>query len=267
MNSDSDNDYSNEENLDNDYVNPLDDMSDVSDDNSEPDIDEEENIKEELEEMELGKLIQAKTRLENEKRLNLSKKEKIDKKKIEAKFLEKNKDQSKNAPKEFSALIKPKKNFFSNKNEEKVIKRDPRFDSMSGDLKEDHFKKNFSFVQDKAREYIGKVKDLQKLKNKKKIKIEDEEYNLMKKQINFVKGWVKKKEYEQIKDNVSKEFKEENKERKSKGLNPVYVKDAVMKKLVNKTLEEKRNANETKKFLKRKQHRDIVKIKRNELRL
>jgi ribosomal RNA-processing protein 36 len=272
MDSNNDNfsEYSDEDNIDHDYVNPLDDNgSDASGNESEPDVNEEEGILEELEEMELGKLVQAKIRLENEKRLNISKKEKVDRRKIEAKLLERNKDKAKSAPKEFSALIKPKKNFFSekNRNEEKKIQRDPRFDNMSGELNMDSYKKNFSFVQNKAQEYVSKVKDLQKLKSKKKIKIEDEEYSLMKKQINFVKGWIKTKEYEQTKDHVAKEFKDENKERRNKGLNPVYVKDSVMKKLVQTTVNEQRSDKDTKKYLKRKQHRDIVKTRRNELRI
>jgi hypothetical protein len=45
------------------------------------------------------------------------------------------------------------------------------------------------------------------------LKLENEEYDLMKKQINFVKGWIKSKDYEKTKDDVKKDFKEVNRER------------------------------------------------------
>ena len=260
---DSDSSFSsNNEDIDDEHINPLDNSDDENETFINPN--EEENILEELEEMELGKLVQAKTRLENEKKLNL-KKGKINKRQIESKLLEINQEKRKNEPREFSALIKPKKNFLSDLNQEKAIKRDPRFDSMSGDLKMDSYKKNFSFVQNKANDYIKNIRDLQKKKEKKKIKLDDEEYNLMKKQINFVKGWIKSKEHEGVKDTVAKEFKDENKERKSKGLNPVYVKPSVMKKLVQKTQIESRSEKDNKKYLKRKQHRDVVQLKKNDI--
>jgi ribosomal RNA-processing protein 36 len=263
MSSDYSSDEENNQEYDENFINPL-DQSD-SDDNDEIKIseNEEEQINEELEEMELGKLIQAKTRLANENKLNI-KREKMDRKKIQNKLEEKNKDKSKNEPKEFSALFKPKKNFISDLNSEKIIKRDPRFDVMSGELNNERFKKNFDFVHKEANDYLNKIKELKKKKERKQIKIEDEEYNLMKKQINFVKGWIKSKEYDNVKEKVEKEFKYENRERFKKGLNPVYVKPSLVKKIVHKTHNNQRTEAQSKKYLKRKLHREISVKKKNE---
>jgi ribosomal RNA-processing protein 36 len=241
------------------FQNPLNTNSDFS-----PSENEDE-IKAELEEMELGKLIQAKKRLESENKHGLNKNRKIPKKKIEEELIKKNQLKTKHEPREFSALLKPKnKSFINDTNKEKQIKRDPRFDTLSGELNSDSFKKNFSFVKNEAENYIDKINNLKNLKKNRKVKIEDDEYNLIKKQTNFVKGWLKTKEYENVKDNIAKEFKQENKDRKEKGLNPVYVKEKVIKKMTQKSLEEKRNKKESLKYLKRKQHRDIVKAKKKE---
>jgi len=221
---------------------------------------EEKNIKNELEEMELGKLIQAKIKIENENKLKKNKQ--IDKFKLKEKFENINKEKHKKEPKEFSALLKPKTGF--NFQSVKSIKRDPRFDDISGTLNEDSYKKNYSFVRNIANDYISKINNIKEKKSKKKFKIQDEEYNLIKSQINFVKGWVKSKEYEDTKDIIRKELSEENKSRIEKGLNPIHVRDSVVKKLVSKSHLEKKKEKETAKFLKRKQHREIVKSKKQQ---
>lgn len=250
---DSDN-YSGSEEVNENY---LDDQNEIPD--------EEEAIKEELEEMELGKLLKAKIRLENGKKLN-STKEKANKKKLNEKFEKINKEKSKKEPKEFSALVKPKKNIeFKSNNENKALKRDPRFDELSGTLKPEMYKKNYSFVKDQAKEYLNKINQLKKKKEKNKIKLEDDEYQLMKHQINYVKGWVKSKDFENTKESIKQQFKEENKSRAEKGLNPVYVKESVMKKLTHQAQMEKRGEKDMKNYLKRKKHREIVKTKKQEL--
>jgi hypothetical protein len=112
--------------------------------------------------MELGQLLQAKVRMQNQTKFNINnKKQKLDKKKIESKLEEKNKSKLKSQPKEFSALIKPK--FKAPKVEnikDKFKGRDPRFDNLSGELKLEHYNKNFSFVEEEAKNYISKIKQI-----------------------------------------------------------------------------------------------------------
>jgi ribosomal RNA-processing protein 36 len=220
--------------------------------------DEEQQIQNELEEMELGKLVQAKTKLVLENEMNLLKSKnntKIDKKQIEEKFTELNKQKKKTEPKEFSALFKPKK--VKKIVTEERFRRDPRFDDMSGTFNPESYKKNFKFVSEKSNEYLQKIQEIKNKKNRKKI--DDDNYELMKKQVNFVKGWLKSKEFEETKDKVEKEFKTENKERVKQGMNPIYVKKSVMKKVVNDVQKGKRSEAEEKEFLKKKKHREIVK--------
>jgi len=234
--------------------------------NNFPNDDEEQQLQNELEEMELGKVLQGKTKIILENEMNLLKnqiKSKIDKKKIEQKYTDLNKAKQKAEPKEFSALLKPKK-------KEKIVteekfRRDPRFDDMSGKFNEEMYNKNYDFVKDKSKEYLEKIKDFKIKNNKKKNKIDEGHYELMKKQINFVKGWMKSKQFEETKEKVKKEFKHENKERIEKGMNPIFVKDSVMKKVVNDVQKGKRNVEEEKEFLKKKKHREVVKIVKSEL--
>ena len=228
--------------------------------------DEEQQLQNELEEMELGKVVQGKTKIILENEMNLLKSQnnsKFDKKKIEKQYEDINKVKQKAEPKEFSALIKPKKKEKFVKDEK--FRRDPRFDDMSGKFNEEMYNKNYNFVMDQSKEYLEKIKDFKIKNNKKKNKIGEEHYELMKKQINFVKGWMKSKQFEETKGKVKKEFKQENKERTEKGMNPIYVKNSVMKKVVNDVQKGKRTGEEEKEFLKKKKHRDVVKIKKSEI--
>jgi ribosomal RNA-processing protein 36 len=231
---------------------------DFSEQHDEQEDDEEQQIQNELDEMELGKLVQAKTKivLENEMKSLKSKSDgKIDKKQLEEKFTELNKQKKKTEPKEFSALFKPK-------NVKKIVsedrfRRDPRFDDMSGNFNPVLYKKNYLFVNEQSKEYLNKIQELKNKKKKKKL--DDNNYELMKKQVNFVKGWLKSKEYEETKDKIEKEFKTENKDRVKQGINPIYVKKSVMKKVVNDVQKGKRSGAEEKEFLKKKKHREVVK--------
>jgi ribosomal RNA-processing protein 36 len=213
---------------------------------------EEKNIQEELEEMELGKIVKAKAKLQ------LKKSEKIDKEKIEKKIKEINKSKSKAEPKEFSALLRPQK---KTQSKEEVFRRDPRFDDLSGKFNPDMYKKNYEFVYDKSKEYIEKVKDLKK---KSKKKINETDYELIKKQVNFVKGWIKSKDHQDTKYKIEKEFKAENEERSKQGLNPIYLKQNQLKKVIKDVEAEKRTEDEKKGFLKRKKHKEMIRTKKSE---
>ena len=154
-------------------------------------------------------------------------------------------------------MLKAKKKV---KNIQKTFRRDPRFDDLSGELKPESHEKRFAFVKDVSKDYLNK---LQKLKKDKKINTK-EDYDLYKKQMNFVKGWVKKKEYSQNKDNIQNELKQENKKRAEQGQNPIYLKEKQIKHIVTETYKEKRNKEDNEKFLKRKKHRDMINTRKIE---
>lgn len=225
--------------------------------------DEENSLKDKLEDIELGKLLQVKSKIEYQEKLNISKN--INRKKIEKKFEKINLSKIKSEPKEFSALIKPKKDRIlkeKNLNVKKALRRDPRFDDMSGTLNEDMYKKNFSFVNDIAKEYISNIDKIKK--KKKKLRIDESQYELIKKQTNLVKGWLNKNKYDQTKEKIKKEIKIENKDRVEHGKAPVYIKDKVVKKLASEAIVENKGSKEMKTYLKRKKHREIVKTRKEE---
>jgi ribosomal RNA-processing protein 36 len=223
-------------------------------------INEEDQLKEELEEIEFGKLIEAQNKLTKEENKN-SKKNKIqNKKQLEENFLKINQTKTKAEPREFSALIKPKKKLVG-ENVKKSFKRDPRFDNISGQLKEDMFKINYEFVKEEAKVYINK---LDKLKKEKKGKLEPEAYNLVQKQINFVKSWMHTKKNENIKNNVKKDIISENRERLKNGKNPIYLKKTQLNKIYDTVINENRDDKETKKFLRRKKHKETFRNKKDE---
>jgi hypothetical protein len=235
-----------------------DDYYQTNDQNNEADV-----IKEELEEMELGKIIQARTKLQLENERNIKRYKKKDKKLIENKILEINKNKSKGEPKEFSALVKPKNNLIHTQNDSKV-RRDPRFEDTSGTLNDEMYTKNYDFVYEKSKNYLNKINEIKTKSKKKHLKIEDNSYELIQKQINYVKGWIKSKDFKKTKGNIEKGFKSENRIRIKKGLNPIHIKKTVFKNLVKNEQSEKRTEKEQKEYLKKKKQRDIVKNKKAE---
>ena len=215
-----------------------------SDDNSENEEEEEEDeeknlseeeemiLKNEIENVDFKSLLKAKAKLsyENSKKGKDMKNEKKPNKHLMKANLEKiNKSKKKYEPKEFSALIKPKydkenKNNFQKNTSllHKKFSRDPRFDDLSGTLNEDKFKKNFGFVNDMAEDYINKLKKIKKDKKYKK-KLTEQQYELLKKQNNFVKSWMNQQKQKNERDEVKKEINKENKDRISKGQKPIYI--------------------------------------------
>ena len=127
-----------------------------------------------------------------------------------------NKNRNKNAPREYSALIKPKyqykdqahlyKNTFLNKK----LSRDPRFDDLSGKLNEDAFNKNYNFVKELSKDYIAKLNQIKKSKKFKK-KLSQETYDLLNKQKNYVSGWINT---QKVKDKQKEKAKQRQKQKK-----------------------------------------------------
>jgi ribosomal RNA-processing protein 36 len=214
-------------------------------------IGEEQYIQDQLEEIEFGKLINA------QKKLDLKSK-KIEKNLTNEDFDKINQTKTKNEPKEYSAVIKQKGKI---KNIQKQLRRDPRFDDLSGNLNIESYKKNFSFVKEFANDYLGKIKEV---KSKRK-NLNDNDYELIKKQVNLVKGWVKQNQYKNLQDEIKQDIKHENKQREEEGKNPIFFKKQQMKQIVATTKMEQRNESEQKKFIKRKKTRDTKKLKNKEL--
>ena len=204
--------------------------------------------------MEFGKLIKAQNKISINK---IKEDNKLDKNALKDKFEKINSKKLKSEPREFSAKIKPK---VHDKDEKNKFKRDPRFDNISGELNIDMYNQNYSFVKEEANKYLDKIKQI---KSKKK-KLDDQNYSLIQKQVNLVKGWIKSKDYKDMKINIEQDIKRENKERKSVGLNPIYLKKNQMKKIVEVTKNENRSEQDERKYLKRKKHKESLKSRKIE---
>jgi len=216
-----------------------------------------EEILQDIEEIEFGRLVDVQKKLEYDEKLKIKRNEKINKNKIKTKLESINKDKEKFEPKEFSALVKPKNKM---KNIQKTLRRDPRFDDLSGQLKPELHEKRYGFVKEETKQYLEK---LQKLKKDKKI-VSETDYELYKRQMNLVKGWLKKTDYSENKNNIEKELKVENKKRIQDGKNPIFMKKNQLKHITAETYKEKRNQDDNKRFLKRKKHRDMVQTRKDE---
>ena len=198
------------------------------DQSEENELSEGEEIKQKLDEVAFGTILKAKTKIEYDNKKQSNNKNKS--KKIPKEGIRKDK----NAPKEFSALVKPKKQKLEvNKFLGKKFSRDPRFDDLSGTLNADAFEKNFKFVNEMAKDYVDKIK---KVKKNKKNKISNEKYELLKKQNNFVKGWLNNKKQTQKKKEVKTEINKENKKRMQQGKKQIYVSTNKINKFLKKDI-------------------------------
>lgn len=216
-----------------------------------------EEIIQDIEEIEFGKLVDVQKKLQYDEKLKIKRNEKLNRNKIATKLESINQSKEKYEPKEFSALMKPK---YKNKNIQKTLRRDPRFDDLSGQLKPELHEKRYGFVKEETKKYLEK---LQKLKKDKKIG-DEKDYEMYKKQMNFVKGWMKKTDYSENRNNIEKELKQENKKRADEGKNPIYLKKNQLKHVTAETYKEKRDQDDNKKFLKRKKHREMVQTRKDE---
>ena len=227
-----------------------------NEDNSEDEIEEEEEndnnsqeennipeellLKDELENVDFKSLLKAKAKLsyENNKISKGNNKKKFNKNSIITQLEKINKDKKRTEPKEYSALIRPNIQFKKrNKAQQnssllnKKFTRDPRFDDLSGNLNEEKFKKNFDFVNNMAKEYVEKLDKVKKSKKYRK-KLSDQQYELLKKQNNYMKSWINQQKQKQIKSDIKKEINKENKERYSKGQKPIFVNDNKINKFI-----------------------------------
>ena len=266
-------DESNEEELENDEIEDTfsqgepsekeikhnieeDDNEEEEESNEEENKDGEENsipeellLKDELENVDFKSLLKAKAKLsyENNKALKGNNKKKFNKNSIMTQLEKINKDKKRAEPKEYSALIRPniqfKKRNKAQKNSSllgKKFTRDPRFDDLSGNLNEEKFKKNFDFVNNMAKEYVNKLDKVKKSKKYRK-KLSEQQYELLKKQNNYMKSWLNQQKQKQIKSDIKKEINRENKERYEKGQKPIFVNDNKINKYIKNQKKEKNN--------------------------
>ena len=222
--------------------------SSESKDNPENELSEEMMLKEEIENVDFKSLLKVKAKLsyENSKKSkSINDKKKFNKNSILDKMDKINKDKKKAEPREYSALLRPEyqfKNRDKSKNNSSLLhkkfSRDPRFDDISGNLNEEKFKKNFNFVNNMAKDYVEKLQKVKKSKKFKK-KLTEQQYELLKKQNNYVKGWINQQKQKQIKTDIKKEIDKENKDRVQKGKKPIYVNNNKL----NKYIKNQKNEN------------------------
>ncbi|XP_033734569.1 ribosomal RNA processing protein 36 homolog [Pecten maximus] len=107
----------------------------------------------------------------------------------------------------------------------KKINRDPRFDDLSGEFREDLFNKSYSFLKDiRIRERERVQKQLKKMKNAEKK--QDLHYLL-----NRMKQQEMATDQKQKRQDLEKKWKTKEKERVKEGKNPFYLKKGDLKKL------------------------------------
>ncbi|WAR18448.1 RRP36-like protein [Mya arenaria] len=104
--------------------------------------------------------------------------------------------------------------------DKQLVRRDPRFDDLSGEFKDEHFQRNFSFLSDvKAREKQLVQKKLQKTTNEKKKEDLSKLLNKM------------KEEREKKQADLEKSWKSKEKELVKEGKTPYFLKKGDRKKL------------------------------------
>ncbi|XP_069116256.1 ribosomal RNA processing protein 36 homolog [Argopecten irradians] len=107
----------------------------------------------------------------------------------------------------------------------KKINRDPRFDDLSGEFREDLFNKSYSFLKDiRVRERERVQKQLKRMKNTEKK--QDLHYLL-----NRMKQQEMATDQKQKRQDLEKKWKTKEKERVKEGKNPFYLKKGDLKKL------------------------------------
>ena len=201
----------NDSNGDDDVNEELNESSDDFD-GDDDDVNEELQLQNEIEEIDFNSLLKARKKLEytNSKKNSTQKQTKTQ---IMNELKTINKNRNKNAPREYSALIKPKYQYkdqahlYKNTFLTKKLSRDPRFDDLSGKLNEDAFNKNYNFVKELSKDYITKLNQIKKSKKYKK-KLSQETYDLLNKQKNYVSGWINT---QKVKDKQKEKQKQKQK--------------------------------------------------------
>lgn len=104
------------------------------------------------------------------------------------------------------------------------VRRDPRFDGMSGNLNEGLFRESYSFIKDYQSERINELKDL--IQSNRKDKDNVHKLRVM---LGEEKDMAYKSKQRQKEKEIMKSAKQENIERAKKGQDPVYLKKRELK--------------------------------------
>lgn len=227
-------------------------LQDETEEQKDDEEDEYENIKKELSTMSFEEIIALRDRLGTKvynQVLKRDRQKKNDGKKV---F----KRENKNRPMEISSK-KTVSRFREVVPVKKKLSRDPRFDDLSGEFKEDLFKKAYSFLDD--------VKEREKEKiQKKMVKEKDPEkqqklkllYNRMKQQELSAKQKNKQEE-------IEKEWKKKEQELVKQGKTPYYLKKADIRKLeLAEKFRELKKSGKVDQYLKKKRKKNAQKEKK-----
>lgn len=139
----------------------------------------------------------------------------------------------------------------------KKVARDPRFDDLSGDFKEEYFERNYSFLQDvKAKEKEVIKKKLLKSKNEEKK--EKLQYLL-----NRMNQQEKASQQKQRRKKIETTVKEKEKQLVKAGKNPYFLKKADRKKLeLAEKYKELQKSGKVDQYLSRKRKKNAHKEKK-----
>ena len=104
------------------------------------------------------------------------------------------------------------------------IRRDPRFDGMSGNLNEGLFRESYSFIKDYQQDRINELKDLIQSNRKDKDNV-----HKLRAMLGEEKDMANKSKQRQKEKEIMKTAKMENIERVKKGMEPVFLKKRELK--------------------------------------
>ncbi|CAK9838068.1 rRNA processing protein Rrp36 [Schizosaccharomyces pombe] len=134
-------------------------------------------------------------------------------------------ERKKHAPQELSSK-KPVSRFREVISEPKKFTRDPRFDSLSGNLSKDKVKKNYGFLN----EY--RVSEIQQLRDELKICKDQERAESIRQTLKSLLSKMERHLEEERAERVMHEFRAQEKERVKEGKKPFYLKRNEQKKLI-----------------------------------
>ncbi|KAK9249004.1 hypothetical protein V1506DRAFT_526683 [Lipomyces tetrasporus] len=159
---------------------------------------------------------------------------------------------SKHAPQEVSAK-KPVSRFRDVVEVPKIVRRDPRFESISGKFNEAQFRKNYAFLDEyREAELRNMGERLKKTKDTNQIQDLQREYQSLDSKLNS----SKRKDFER---QVLKEHEKKEKELVKQGKKPFYLKRADKRKLVLTKKFSEMKKSEVDRAIKRRRKKNISK--------
>ncbi|KAJ8101323.1 hypothetical protein POJ06DRAFT_94353 [Lipomyces tetrasporus] len=159
---------------------------------------------------------------------------------------------SKHAPQEASAK-KPVSRFRNVVEVPKIVRRDPRFESISGKFNEAQFRKNYAFLDEyREAELRNMGERLKKTKDTNQIQDLQREYQSLDSKLNA----SKRKDFER---QVLKEHEKKEKELVKQGKKPFYLKRADKRKLVLTKKFSEMKKSEVDRAIKRRRKKNISK--------